>query len=1539
MRKILTLLSLFGILIILLASLMPTYDIGHNKDIDSEVISQDFSGYTAISTPQELSKIGTDPGYPLNGMYYLANDIVFGAEDTNGPVPISMSITTVSGATTMTVASGSGVISLGTAFAGDISGSVSGGVATFSGASALSNGTHKITIGGTVTIGGGTYGFAYTSSHTISSGSGNTVENFEGNGNFYPIGYSYDPSSGVGTESEFTGIFDGNGHVISGMEIHLFSLSAKIYAGLFAKLGTGAEVSNTGIMNGSTVAVSSATNDVYAGGVVGLSKGSVINCYNESRISAVSSSMAQAGGISGSSDSSSSVTGCYNSETITAISPSGLAVAGGISGGLSGSAITNCYNEGSVAATSPDGAVFTGGISGNSSSSLITNCYNAGNVTGSAEVLAVAGGISGYSVLSISNSYNIGQIVAESSSEACAGGIIGYSFGSSTNNSYDIGHVTATSPGGTAYAGGILGYAIAFQTSNITNCYFLEGRITANLSLTNVLFNCSTTPHLVVVDAGGQISNPANSVPARHTGTSSVDGNDQWSGMKTEGQMKPTLSNAQAPAPGNSIYYGGTTTITGTPSVTVPGWDFHNIWTIIPGINEGYPILSSFSGMTISITEHPQDKTVLEGGSVTFSFDATLVPNMLPQYQWYILVPGGAWVAIPGETGKDLSFGPAKTTDDGTQFRVSVTAPDYNSTTVLSQTATLHVLPVYTVTLPTGTGYTVTAHNSSGLQVVHGGSFTFQLSLATGYSGGQVSVNGTPVTLDASGMYTIINITADQTVTVTGVTQNTYFIALTPGTGYTLTADAGSSSPVAYGGSYTFRFLLAAGYSGGQVSVNGTPVTLDANGRYTISNITEIKTVTVTGVTQNIYSVTLPSGTGYTVTAYGGSVSPVTHGSSFTFQFALATGYSGGQVSVNGTPVTLDANGMYTITNITTNQAVTVTGVAQNTYSVTLTQGTGYTLTADAGSSSPVTHGSSFTFVFSLDPGYTSSPYQVLVNGTPVTLIAGKYTISNITEIKTVTVTGVAVTYDTYSVTLPSGTGYAVTAYGGSVSPVVQGGSFTFRFSLTAGYSGGQVSVNGTPVSLDVNGMYTITNITANQTVTVTGVTQNTYSVTLPSGTGYTVTAYGGSASPVTHSGSFTFQFSLVAGYSGGQVSVNGTPVTLDVNGRYTISNITEIKTVTVTGVTQNTYNITLPTGTGYTVTAYGGSVFPVIHGGSFTFQFSLAAGYSGGQVSVNGTPVSLDVNGMYTITNITANQTVTVTGVSQNTYSVTLTPGTGYTLTADAGSSSPVTYGGSFTFAFSLDPGYTNSLYQVLVNGTPVTLTAGKYTISDITEIKTVTVVGVGTAQNTYSVTLPSGTGYTVTAYGGSASPVVHGGSFTFQFSLAAGYSGGQAYVNGMSVTLDANGRYTITNIVTSQMITVSDVAPYTYAIAGNIKEGANNLPDVSVSYTIVGVRSGTVTTDTDGIFIISGIPHGSTVSITGVTKTNYTVNGDMPLVINNIVDNKTQNFTMQKNASIAPRSNGAGSSDDIGPIVLMAIVVIAIIGVAAFFILKRKR
>ena len=158
--------------------------------------------------------------------------------------------------------------------------------------------------------------------------------------------------------TSFTGVFDGNGYVISNLQIQ-----GSGYIGLFGQLGSGAEISNLGLE-----AVDVNGIDDYVGGLVGRNgSGSVSNCYSTG---AVSGDWC-VGGLVG-----------YNIGSITASYSTVMVIGEEYVGGLVGwnglslvtppdapGTILNCYSTGTVS-----GNILTGGLVG----------YNdAGDVSGS----------------------------------------------------------------------------------------------------------------------------------------------------------------------------------------------------------------------------------------------------------------------------------------------------------------------------------------------------------------------------------------------------------------------------------------------------------------------------------------------------------------------------------------------------------------------------------------------------------------------------------------------------------------------------------------------------------------------------------------------------------------------------------------------------------------------------------------------------------------------------------------------------------------------------------------------------------------------------------------------------------------------------------------------------------------------------------------------------------------------------------------------------------------------------------------------------
>ena len=145
----------------------------------------------------------------------------------------------------------------------------------------------------------------------------------------------------------------------------------------------------------------------------------------------------------------------------------------------------------------------------------------------------------------------------------------------------------------------------------------------------------------------------------------------------------------------------------------------------------------------------------------------------------------------------------------------------------------------------------------------------------------------------------------------------------------------------------------------------------------------------------------------------------------------------------------------------------------------------------------------------------------------------------------------------------------------------------------------------------------------------------------------------------------------------------------------------------------------------------------------------------------------------------------------------------------------------------------------------------------------------------------------------------------------------------NSTSVTTNASGQYeivvtigttvTITG-VTLTGYTVNEVLPIsivmdgdkvqdftmtpnagpdpTYSVSGKVTHIGNPLQGVKILYTVSG-RAHTAVTDINGNYSISGIPAGSSVRITAVIKTGYSVVEPMPGSFN-ISSDRVFNFTM---------------------------------------------
>ena len=230
-----------------------------------------------------------------------------------------------------------------------------------------------------------------------------------------PIG----PDSG---DQPFSGMLQGNGHVISHLFIHR---SADAYVGLFARVSQRFRTEGRSRVVDLTLQDVQIWGDQYVGGIAGLNNGEIAA---SSVSGTVTGSANRVGGLAG-----------HNSGAITA-STASASIAGTQSvGGLAGSndgAIVISYATGSVTGSGDE----VGGLAGNNTDKIISS-YATGTVTGRSDTHV--GGLVGHNDGIITASYATGSVVTSGSQ---AGGLAGTNAAAGRiAASYATGAVTASS--------------------------------------------------------------------------------------------------------------------------------------------------------------------------------------------------------------------------------------------------------------------------------------------------------------------------------------------------------------------------------------------------------------------------------------------------------------------------------------------------------------------------------------------------------------------------------------------------------------------------------------------------------------------------------------------------------------------------------------------------------------------------------------------------------------------------------------------------------------------------------------------------------------------------------------------------------------------------------------------------------------------------------------------------------------------------------------------------------------------------------------
>ncbi|MBQ3499193.1 MAG: InlB B-repeat-containing protein [Clostridia bacterium] len=143
-----------------------------------------------------------------------------------------------------------------------------------------------------------------------------------------------------------------------------------------------------------------------------------------------------------------------------------------------------------------------------------------------------------------------------------------------------------------------------------------------------------------------------------------------------------------------------------------------------------------------------------------------------------------------------------------------------------------------------------------------------------------------------------------------------------------------------------------------------------------------------------------------------------------------------------------------------------------------------------------VYYGEDYSFNIEVDPAYTQSEILVWANKARVVLRGGKYTVDNVTENIIITVGDMSV--NTYTVNLPESEAYTIYPLPEYSTEVEYGENFAFSIELADIYMQSDLVVtsNGEELKAKYGIIYTISNITEDQTVEITGLIRDNYEVT-----------------------------------------------------------------------------------------------------------------------------------------------------------------------------------------------------------------------------------------------------------------------------------------------------------------------------------------------------------------------------------------------------------------------------------------------------------
>ncbi len=629
-----------------------------------------------------------------------------------------------------------------------------------------------------------------------------------------------------------------------------------------------------------------------------------------------------------------------------------------------------------------------------------------------------------------------------------------------------------------------------------------------------------------------------------------------------------------------------------------------------------------------------------------------------------------------------------------------------------------------------------------------------------------------------------------------------------------------------YSRTNVYRFLLIVCMIGVSVSGWGQTVTL---AKWALTSTTTTATTVAANTTAS--AVTLSSGS-ISYQASPGNIYTASWSTSSSFSAlgkywqVTVTPNSGYQISVSAFafdggatssgPMTADVQ--YSLNGFSSAGTSILSGAA-NTNTSTLT-------TISANANLPIVN-TTGTITFRIW-GYNASN-------------TGNFRINNISVTGTVT----PIT-SSYTLTVNQATGGTISP---TTSTVSSGGSKAFTATPSACYSFTNWTVDGANVG-NAN-PYTVSNVTANHTISAVYTPITSYAITASAGSNGTISPSG--TTNVTCSGNQTYTITPAGCYSVSNVTVDGTSQGAITS--YTFSSVAATHTISATFAASGTYAITASAGSNGSISPSGTT--NVTCGGSQTYTITPNSCYTVSNVTVDG--ASQGAITSYTFSSVGAVHTI----------SATFAPIT-YAITASAGSNGSISPSGTTSVNCGANQTYTitpNSCYSVsnvTVDGSSQGAIT-TYTFTNVTATHTISATF--SLDGPYNITATAGANGSISPSGTTSTAC--GSSPTYTITPNSGYAVQDVEVDGSSV--GAVSSYSFSSITSSHTISATFVLTPVAIYLHNFNDGATASP-----YN----TSPTATTGSPTGILDANLSSSSWVSSTGAF-TNFTGASGQALVI----------------------------------------------------------